>query len=739
MLLRFSSSLFVIATALVPLSRAQFSCTLGNQDESSCLNSKDESSESCVWCNVSGFGFCVTEEQAESLEQNLPGIQCDRAPSSDDDNTKPSTDDDAPATNDDTPPPKDDDNLSPTDDSLPDNFWTCLQKKTSEKCVEADCTWCTSKKYGYGLCMTGPTAEAAADSDFFTCSPSPSPPSSSPQREDEGLWASLSHTLLRGAPEPKAATPALLDPTDPLCLQSFLNDPTEEGCEATVDRDGNPCAFCSYQQIQICLNQEQAEIAEELIGLNCGESVSLKPQEEVAPEVQDLTDPSCLQAFLNDPTEDGCEAALDSDGNPCSFCSYQQIQICLNQEQAEIAEELIGLSCGESVLLEPQEAVDPEVQDLTDPSCLQAFLNDPTEDGCEAALDSDGNPCSFCSYQQIQICLNQEQAEIAEELIGLDCGESVSEASEVQDPLDPSCLQAFLIDPTEEACEATQDNDGNDCEFCIYQQIQICLNQKQAEIGEEFIGFDCSSSSSSNKADLKKTKNRDPYDPSCEMAYLSNPTKEACLSTKDTDGAPCQLCSFQQGGPNLCLTQEQAEAGESLGWVCDNDDVVDHAKENAAVVANPLDSSCLMALVNAGGSMTPQDCTSVTDNDGIPCEFCSVAGVADSLCLTVQQADLMAQVAGDAVECGAHVMAGDNQKMNMEEGEEQPYDPTCVLAYLQDPTPSTCTNTVDATGEACEFCTLEQGAAALNLCLNAEQAEAAESLGIECGAAAVSA
>jgi hypothetical protein len=93
---------------------------------------------------------------SRKIEESIPGVDCDRYSGSDDD----------------TPTP-DDDNVAPTDDDTPPDgdLRKCMLKKNSKTCAAADCIWCDSKKYGFGLCMTGPTAESAASSDFFNAPP----------------------------------------------------------------------------------------------------------------------------------------------------------------------------------------------------------------------------------------------------------------------------------------------------------------------------------------------------------------------------------------------------------------------------------------------------------------------------------------------------------------------------------------------------------------------------------------
>ena len=143
---RFSSALSLLLLLLAPTAQAQFSCTITANDENSCLGTTADDGKHCVWCALSAFGFCVSEAQAESMEANIPGVQCDRYSGGDDDDSTP--DDDKVPANDDAAP-------NPNDDALPDNYWLCLKKKDAESCTKEGCTWCDSKG-GFGLCLTGP-------------------------------------------------------------------------------------------------------------------------------------------------------------------------------------------------------------------------------------------------------------------------------------------------------------------------------------------------------------------------------------------------------------------------------------------------------------------------------------------------------------------------------------------------------------------------------------------------------
>lgn len=571
-------------------SGAQFTCTLGNNDEASCLNAKGDDGEYCAWCDVAGFAFCATEDQAEKIEQTLPGAKCDRHSSGDDDT--PSNDDAAPT----------DDNIAPNDDSLPDDFWTCLQKKDLKSCTAASCTWCDSK-WGFGLCMTGPTADSASESDFFDCK------------------KSFFEDFI------------VEDPLDASCVMAYLQDSSPQGCINASDNDGNACEYCSVAGglANVCLTEEQVDMGATM-GVECSETPHEEPVQvntwswlrgSTEIKFQDPLDPACLMAFLQDPSEEGCEAADDSDGNQCEFCSFQGTDLCLNEEQAQIGEQF-GIECETNKTNDI--AYLNQVLDPLDPTCLMAFLQNPTEDGCEAAVDSDGNACEFCSFQGTQLCLNDEQAGMGEQF-GIECEGQVDVKDEqqtalgklLQDPLDPSCLMAFLQDPTEEGCENSVDSDGNGCEFCSYQGVQVCLNQEQAQMGKQF-GIEC------DEIKGVAAVEPNPYDPSCALAFLQDRTRDSCVQSVDVDGEACKYCQLD-GALNLCLTDIQAKVGQGLGISCEETSKVDEE--------DPYDPSCVLAFVH---DPTPESCKSATDGAGNPCMYCSLQGVLN-LCLTEDQVD----------------------------------------------------------------------------------------------------
>jgi hypothetical protein len=657
---------------LIPAS-AQFTCSFaGSKDAADCTAMTDDGNEHCVWCRIGGdatvkdFGFCVSEGQAEAMEKKIPSLHCDRysgstddTPSADDatpiDDAVPSddapvdTDDTTPATDDTTPATDDKTPANDDDHSVPDDFWTCLLHKDAKSCATASCTWCDTQG-GFGLCMTGPTAESASHSAWFSCHNTTS-----------------------------EAVAALYQVEDTSCL--VPEHPSVDACRSTRDASGSPCEWCTLLDLTtLCLSVEQVEQGRAL-GISCDETA-------------DPYDPSCALAYVLDPRQESCVAAVDADNAPCQFCTLSGFDLCLTSEQAAMGQQL-GITCDAAAVTKVQD-------DPYDPSCAIAFLEDPTKEGCVAAVDEDNAPCEFCSLQgSLDLCLTAEQAAMGQQL-GVTCDATFqTKKTTVQDdPYDPSCLLAYLQDSSKDACLAAVDEDNAPCEFCSLQgSLDLCLTVEQAEMGEQ-LGITCD-----EKTALLQD---DPYDPSCLLAYLEDSSKDACVAAVDEDNQPCEFCSFQ-GVMDLCLTAEQAAMGDQLGITCD------------AAQPHPLapyDPSCMAAYWT---DQSEQECRATTDQSGAHCHYCSLPG-SFVACLTLEQAQvgkaLGMQCQDEEVTRVTTTAVG------------SPLDTTCALAYLNAPTKDACVAASDENAAPCEFCTLQ----GFGMCLTAEQAAVGEQMGMDCDA-----
>jgi len=578
----------------------QLACTIkGGTSQDTCDDTKSEDGSECVWCSFAAYGVCVSDSIASEMEQTIPGIDCDDSGGSDDDGA---ADDDA----------ADDD--AANDDASGDGYWDCIKNyKTSQTCTSAGCVWCDNKG-GYGVCMDTDEAASFENSDWYSCAmpslpgvDSQSLPVNDPSdptcvaatiggdqackttQDSEGkacdwcsfqgydfclngdqaefaeqIGASCGDSVNKETNAAKDLINKLADPSDPTCLAATIGG-DESTCEGTSDVDGNPCDWCSFQGYDMCLNGDQAEIAEQ-IGASCGDSVNkeMKTAKDLINKLADPSDPACLAATIGG-DESTCEGTSDVDGNPCDWCSFQGYDMCLNGDQAEIAEQ-IGASCGDSVNKETNAAKDliNKLADPSDPACLAVTIGG-DESTCEETLDVDGNPCDWCSFQGYDMCLNGDQAEIAEQ-IGASCNEEniVEVPSEmVSDPSDPTCL-AVTIGGDESACRATTDVDGKSCEWCSFQTYEFCLSVDQADIVGQY-GASCNEEA---VVDQPKEDLSDPNDPSCLVATLDG-DESTCKAAMDSDGKPCDWCSFQSF--EFCLNDDQAAVVEQFGASCGDD------------------------------------------------------------------------------------------------------------------------------------------------------------------------
>merc|ERR1712078_926718 len=113
---------------------------------------------------------------------------------------------------------------------------------------------------------------------------------------------------------------------------------------------------------------------------------------------------------------------------------------------------------------EDEEGSKTEVSDPADSSCLVVTIGG-DESSCKGTNDSDGKACDWCSFQGYGVCMNEDQAQIAEQY-GASCGASEEDEegskTEVSDPADSSCL-VVTIGGDESSCKGTKDSDGKAC------------------------------------------------------------------------------------------------------------------------------------------------------------------------------------------------------------------------------------------------------------------------------------
>jgi hypothetical protein len=210
--------------------------------------------------------------------------------------------------------------------------------------------------------------------------------------------------------------------------------------------------------------------------------------------VGDPYDPSCIVITLQG-DESTCKATVDTDGNACEWCSIGTTELCLNEEQATLAQQ-VGATCNDVETSNYVRPYDPSIDvvgDPYDPSCVVVTLQG-DESTCKATVDTDGNACEWCSIGTTELCLNEEQATLAQQ-VGATCNDN--ESSNYVRPYDPSCI-AVTLNGDESSCKSTVDANGNDCEWCSVGSSKVCLNDEQAQLAVQ-LGGSCNSATQTSK------------------------------------------------------------------------------------------------------------------------------------------------------------------------------------------------------------------------------------------------
>ena len=186
--------------------------------------------------------------------------------------------------------------------------------------------------------------------------------------------------------------------------------------------------------------------------------------------------------------------------------------------------------------------------------------------------------------------------------------------------------------------QASKDDEGNSCVWCSLSSFGACVSEPQAEkIKKTIPGIDCDDDSSDdddNNDDGNDDDNNDNDDSGNDEYWKC--LKEGGSSEKKCSQMQCSWCNTK-AGYGICMDKEAAETAAKSDWYdCDSS-----AKEDEDPVADPYDTSCLMATLQGD----EDSCKSTTDSDGDACQWCSVSSV--QVCLTSEQAAIAEQVGGD--------------------------------------------------------------------------------------------
>lgn len=262
-----------------------------------CHNSRDKYGDGCVWCELSRFGFCLSPDQAHTVQHIIPFFHCDNDSTDD----GPIYDDGGNYYDD-----------GPHYDDVPQYDDGAYHDDVPQ--YDDAPQYDDEPRYDDG--------HQSDDGAYYDDEP----------RGRLNYDPTRNHRKKRT--DKTAVAAVVKDPFDTSCLQATVD---QASCDSSTDSEGNQCQFCDIAGVSICLNPEQAQAAQ-MTGGDCVTTTTTSTQKE-----KDPYDPTCLQSSL-DGDESTCEATVDSDGNSCEWCSVASVNLCLSSEQAEAAQ-LLGGSC----------------------------------------------------------------------------------------------------------------------------------------------------------------------------------------------------------------------------------------------------------------------------------------------------------------------------------------------------------------------------------------------------------
>ncbi|CAB9517032.1 expressed unknown protein [Seminavis robusta] len=722
-----------------------FTCTLtGASGKDVCDGTKDDDGTGCVWCILNSFGFCCSEEQAQTFKQAIPTIDCDD--SSDDDKAPP----------------------APDDDKAPGPLWECLESKDETACgAEYDDE---DTEDVDEAASRDATNEEGDDEDYD-------------DEEEQDEEAEQDGDYEDGDEEEDDMHEFVVDTS--CVLSAMLLDPdddeatSEAACFQARDISGNPCEWCAVagSPFRLCLSESQAQVAEYVGAVCTGSDESFEPEE---------FDDSCIAHMHEDSglTHQGCWKHMDLDGNGCEWCNIMGVELCLGGVQAELVEHW-GATCvmddsehkmaqeaiqqhqeyihaqKEAKRIEraakgiPEEEVQEEEEDLdidslwltSDTSCMVTTLrtssSDDSELACAQTQDAKGNPCNWCEMgTSFNMCLNEEQAEVAE-YMGIECetistdaqqilkehaarsqeyadededeeetdeendAETAEEEEEEDDvgDFDTSCILSMQNGPSKDACTATKDADGTACEWCSWNSFQICLTDEQAEFVKPF-GGTCDEEVNEELSETDIAEAKAVKEEFWNCIQHTGAGVEACASTKAN---ACTWCNTQAGA-GVCFSYEAVVAVNGNEFF---DCIID--SEQHAAARNPqdgpkVDTSC---LIDAGRFGDEEKCESGKDSvTGKPCEWCQLGSLGVNACLSAEQANL-------ALPLG--VTCKGKEAISAPEGDAAPLFQSLPNDFLPCLSQS---SSVDVCDESCTWCDLKGSTSGAGLCLSDPVADA---------------
>ena len=435
--------------------------------------------------------------------------------------------------------------------------------------------------------------------------------------------------------------------------------------------------------------------------------------------------------------QDQCDAANDDDGSGCVWCVLNSFGFCVSEEQAaQFKQVMPTIDCDDDGGGSDDDDKAPPVPDNDDSplwNCLES----------ESREDCSSGQCVWCDTKGgFGVCLTPEGAALAKDSYWFDCPATAHMQQQQSDDDDDDDEASG-----EEGDDASAEEEGD------------------YEDDEEEGDYD-DDDDDDDEEDDEDDMNEFVVDTNCVMAAIvldpnddEVTSEQACFAARDVTGQPCEWCAVAGSPFSLCLSTPQAQVAEYVGAACTGSD--------ESFEPEDFDDSCIArhTTTDATADTSPlskEGCWAHQDLDGNGCEWCNMMGV--EVCLGGVQAELVEHwgatcvmdteehdLATEAIEQHlgyllARKEARDKQQAPLEaqDGEEEldlstlwlTSDPSCVVTTLraaaegEDEQEAACAKMMDAEGNPCSWCEMGTG---FNMCLNDEQAEVAEFMGLACG------
>jgi len=341
------------------------------------------------------------------------------------------------------------------------------------------------------------------------------------------------------------------------------------------------------------------------------------------------------------------------------------------------------------------------------------------EEKCHESLDVDGEACDYCSVssngQEAGICVSADLADRMQQINPeVTCDQSKwsgDNTESVDVPTSLPSLQCTISAFTDEEKCAQVDNAS--CQYCQLdvsgQEVGLCVDADVADQMSQFSDV-ISCETPSVEVDVSG-----PFD-GLKCTFEARADEEKCHESLDVDGEACDYCTISSNGQEagICVSADLADEMQQINpeVTCDQSKL----SGSEIVFVDPLDAFLhgtdeenLQCTISA---FTDEEKCAQVDNAS--CQYCQldVSGQEVGLCVDADVADQMSQFS-DVISCETPSVKVDVRG---------PFDVLkCTIEARGDE--EKCHESLDADGEACDYCTISSNGQEAGICVSADLAD----------------